>query len=289
MKKLFLFIIACLSLHAHGQILNPGFELKTSQGTTANWTYTSIVMPVDTGCSWLGLDSIAFATTNAHSGQYAYETKVATYCTEAFTQKIESRRFDIDSFVDQRMLFTDRPDVFTFYYKFFPAGGDKAVFQLYMQDSNSTPVASGSLIITDTAVDWTQAQVIPNYFNSDNPAFITMNFQMFADSSPHYGSRFLIDDIGFGFLGVHEINNAVLSFRCYPNPAKDNLFLNFSKPVSNDRSIYIANLTGTQVYTGSVHVSEGSTSLSISNLPPGVYIVSVSDGPTTIRGKFVKQ
>jgi len=287
MKKLIFLFIALISLsQVRAQILNPGFEDKDQNGSVANWSSNYVVMPVDSSCSWIGLDSIYFATTDAHSGNYAFETRVATYCTDAYTQKIQSHRFDVDTFADQGMLFSERPAAFTFYYKLFPVGNDKACFSLSMNDSNGVPVANGTVTLSTAAHSWTQVTVVPHYSNSNTPAIINMSFQLLpGDSVVHYGSRFLIDDISFsGGTGISGTGTA-RSNELYPNPATDHI--NIQLPAGTGKTLTIYNNLGQQVLQKILTAQFNKVDISM--LAAGFYHYSLSTAVSCHTAGFIKQ
>lgn len=84
-----------------------------------------------------------------------------------------------------------------------------------------------------------------------------------------------------GILGSVELNSKSLSV--YPNPAKD--IINVSLKQGSPQSIEIVNLSGQSVYS-----AKTVSSVNVTFLPAGVYIVRVKDSNgTTYMNKFIKK
>lgn len=84
------------------------------------------------------------------------------------------------------------------------------------------------------------------------------------------------------FLGVDE--NALPNVSIYPNPAKENLFV---AGLENDADLTIVNVSGQTVKT--VKASAGTTSIAVSDLKAGVYMVTVTSEKGTKTERIVLQ
>jgi len=83
-----------------------------------------------------------------------------------------------------------------------------------------------------------------------------------------------------------EVNRSdfdLFGFRYYPNPTRDILYFTSNLPISN---VVISNLLGQQV---NVRLSSDKTSLDMSNLPTGNYLVKVTIEGVSKMFKVVKQ
>lgn len=81
-------------------------------------------------------------------------------------------------------------------------------------------------------------------------------------------------------LGIEKFEKA--GFSMYPNPAKDNLTINFN----GDLDVVILNVTGQKVLSRSIN---GQETINISPLTNGLYFVKLSAGKDVITKKFIKE
>lgn len=75
----------------------------------------------------------------------------------------------------------------------------------------------------------------------------------------------------------------------YPNPANDFVLVNYSQPIAGDLQIFITDVQGKQILTGTVNNAgtSGFHRLDLSALQPGVYFISVAGGTGTTVSKIV--
>ena len=88
--------------------------------------------------------------------------------------------------------------------------------------------------------------------------------------------------------GLDEIKTSAHLLNCYPNPAGDYLIaemLNVNKVVSGE--FLISDLTGRTIK--SAKTSSAAVSIDVSQLQPGMYIISVQTGNQRLSAKFIKQ
>ncbi len=84
---------------------------------------------------------------------------------------------------------------------------------------------------------------------------------------------------------------AIRNFKLYPNPAKEELTLEFNAPTSGNYQVQIFSLEGKLMQTNRESVTSGSnrTPLNISNLPSGMYLLRIQTDGQTKSAKFIKQ
>ncbi len=86
-------------------------------------------------------------------------------------------------------------------------------------------------------------------------------------------------------ISDNEISNQIM---IYPNPAKENLTIDFKNNVYIQNNIvYIYNLGGQLLLQQSI--KQEKTNLNISNLTKGMYIIKISNDKKTNVSKFVKE
>jgi len=293
MRKTLLLIAGILFCEmAKAQVPNPGFETLNSLGAAANWRQTDIVViPIDTGCLWIGADSMAFTTAEAHTGSYAYELRTSTYCEASFGGRVTSTRFDFDTFTNQAIPFTERPYAFTFYYKLFPVLGDQGEVQIYLETEDGSMVANADMRFGDSAATWTLATVPLTYSTTETPAYLKLKFIIRADSVFHLGTRFLFDDINH--IGTTDISGPTVSeqyLQCYPVPTENRLFvLMHAKAYFGDVTVNIADAAGRIVRREKTIVNgTGRLELNTADIPKGIYFLDINTGDVRMKGKFVK-
>ncbi|MEL6673334.1 MAG: sulfatase-like hydrolase/transferase [Bacteroidota bacterium] len=71
-------------------------------------------------------------------------------------------------------------------------------------------------------------------------------------------------------------------FKLYPNPAQDEVFIRLDRPVS--KVVEVCDFAGKRAFLTEIH---GSGSISLAALPPGLYIITVSDGRMRQAQKFM--
>ncbi len=74
------------------------------------------------------------------------------------------------------------------------------------------------------------------------------------------------------------------TWQIYPNPANDVLFVKSEEPIGSPVTIY--NIQMQQVVVSVANANQQLVSVDVSNLSPGVYVVSIND---IVRSRFVKQ
>ncbi len=293
MRKALLFIAGILLCGiAKAQIPNPGFETLNATGDAANWRQTDIIsLPIVPGCLWIGSDSMEFTTDEAHTGSYAYELRISTYCEYSYGGRVSATRFDFDTFTDQRIPFTERPYAFTFYYKLFPLSGDRGAIQISLEAEDGSAVANATMQFADSAATWALATVPLTYHSTDIPGYLKMKFMILADSDYHWGTRFLIDDIDqIGTTGVSGISGSEQYLQCYPVPAENRLYVLMpAQSISGDAMVNIADATGRIIRKEQLAMpGNRKLELNTADLAKGIYFLDIVTGETRLKGKFMK-
>ena len=81
-------------------------------------------------------------------------------------------------------------------------------------------------------------------------------------------------------------HNSDVSMKLYPNPAGNTLHVEFEGTDDLQGTITVTNITGVVVLTRECH--ERVTQLDVSNLSPGLYVVSFRNEKGVVVKKFVK-
>jgi hypothetical protein len=112
---------------------------------------------------------------------------------------------------------------------------------------------------------------------------VLIRFRLFADQLAH-GWGWAIDNL-FIQDAVTGIEDKIVSFSIYPNPAKENITIEFNQDVRNAQ-IQIINLQGASIIDAKT--SSKVTEVDISILQQGIYILKTQLNNKTVIQKFVK-
>ena len=90
--------------------------------------------------------------------------------------------------------------------------------------------------------------------------------------------------------GINQIS-AFSGFTLFPNPSKEDITLHItSAQTFNNCALSLHNLLGETIFNNSVDITAGSNDmhLNISQLAPGVYIITLQNGKDVLNARFVK-
>jgi hypothetical protein len=90
-----------------------------------------------------------------------------------------------------------------------------------------------------------------------------------------------------GVVGITENNSEILNIDLFPNPASDNIIVNYGKILKNS-TLEIYNVTGQLIKNEEIDQTS-TQSINISEFPKGLYILKISDGKNIGVKRFVKQ
>jgi hypothetical protein len=182
------------------------------------------------------------------------------------------------------------PASFGFYYKYFPVNGDSAFAQIALWDSSGNQLADGEIIITDPANTYTLLYSNLNYTAPGDAAFYSLSIHSFYTANPGlrqpgFGTRLLIDDVGFNFAdvsGLHLVNSHK-QVNVYPNPASDYIHVNSN--ITKTMHYRIHTIFGQLLIEG--NILPNTNNVSIINFEEGVYIIEIDKGNEIECHRFV--
>lgn len=90
-------------------------------------------------------------------------------------------------------------------------------------------------------------------------------------------------------VGIEELANTK-NISLFPNPTKENLFLNFESSSMNELNIFVSDITGKTLQQNNIQSSVGGNQLKINteNYEAGIYFIEVNDGLNSKTIKFIK-
>jgi hypothetical protein len=286
-KVLLLYFLLIAGLKSQAQLLNPGFEFTRTDGGASNWiAFVMSQWPCDDYAGW---DSTYFQTTDAHSGNYALELRNA-YCENTFFGG-HARASEFDSIYSFIVgdPYSDRPESFSFYYKFFPEGGDKVQVTIRTGDDITT-VADAEYFVSDAASVYTKLYIPLTYYISNNPTRVEMEFHIVNDTAQvHYGTKFQVDDINGETTGINEPHRAG-SLVCYPTKATNELYVS-TKDLNGDMDgmVIITDASGKMLSSHTARLGGSQpVKIDVSALPAGVFFVTLHAKGSTYTGRFIK-
>jgi len=87
--------------------------------------------------------------------------------------------------------------------------------------------------------------------------------------------------------GEELINDEQINIILYPNPANDKIYLKMNNSLNNSAQIVICDATGKTVLTQTYNGNE--TTIDISSLAPGIYLVQSVSDIQIYNSTFIKQ
>jgi hypothetical protein len=87
-------------------------------------------------------------------------------------------------------------------------------------------------------------------------------------------------------IGIRELNAPQVSYSIYPNPANSNLTI-LVKEEHKSITLTIKNSVGKTLVENQIQVRNQKCSLSVSELPTGVYFITLSDDDFPVTKKLV--
>lgn len=260
---------------ASAQIPNSGFEQHNTDGSIRYWgkLYLFDISIDSTGQHGdsLEIDQALFApTTDAHSGQYAAELRNGFNHTTQMQIAGEIQASNDTSFSSWNTLVnvtgSEKPNYFSFYYKYLPAGEDWAWARIALYDANSNQLGEANIITNEAATEYTYIYAPINYWMEGEPAYYTMSFSTAAPcGQATLGTRFLVDDVSF-VLGNADISEEKQKpYSVFPNPTSGIFTIECNEKTQS----YIYNSAGQLLF------GINGASVDLSGYPSGVYYVQI--------------
>jgi hypothetical protein len=308
-NTLILFASIFLVIHSQAQtVYNNGFENLNADSSLSNWgnVYIFSVWIDSLGVSHS--DSLVYdgpfygPSSDAHSGNRALELRNAWNFTTN-TGIAGAAAVDEDSVFSSwgtlNLVPTNAttfspfaPINFGFYHKFSPVNGDSAYAQIALWDSSGYQFAEGTLLITAATNTYDLIYAPINYFNPGFAAFYSLKISTFYTldpgvRQPGFGTRLLVDNIGFNYANTTDINPAKTqnAFSVYPNPAKDEI--HFDSKLNTASPYRLCNIFGQTVMEGTIYPE--TNSISILNINSGVYFLEMKMEEKNICERIVVQ
>jgi hypothetical protein len=132
--------------------------------------------------------------------------------------------------------------------------------------------ASNYVELTDISVSWTVGDVIvPNYAAPDNSIYTTHVFQYKVIT-----------------VNIEENIDTPIKVTVFPNPASENININFEEPIDGEITLLMINSLGKPVKTDVIEAQTVEKILNLQDLPSGIYYLKLTKGKLVNVYKVVK-
>jgi len=255
--------LVIMAMNVNSQIPNNGFE-GLNGWVTGNATLSTDHYPESLGNYSVRLENQLPLTSNLSYG-YAVSGSVSNGCIPSFP-------------------ITGHPTKLCGYYKCFPLNGDTIQIGLELF-KNGVWIAGTELITTDTVYNWTSFSIpISSYTEADSATITVAAFYNDTTCGTPYGpfgnSVLYVDNLSFDSLitvtptFIKELQQSKSNtFTLNPNPASNVIKISANNANSDNMWLTISNSNGTLVR--SEIVKERKKEISISDLPNGLYFVTL--------------
>lgn len=261
-----------------------GITQQLSNGTFENWTPTTKYGMVD----WWTFDrSTATRTTDKYKGAAALQ--IMTYQGQEGPVRggnVMLGKPEENNFNPVFVPYNKADDSLVFWYKFTSVSNDSANVNIMLKKGNNPLNSIWENI--DPAAQYTRKAIRINPSEAPDSIFLSIGL---ATSQPmaHIGSLLVIDEVTLASeplnTGVKEWGRTQNSFRFYPNPCNEVLFMETTdKNLVNEPINYRVNdITGKTLGSGMIINNE----INISELSRGIYFITISNLKETLSVKKI--
>lgn len=276
-------LLTIFSVGIFAQIPNGGFEVWADSGAylvPEGWRSSTE--------NYIALGGITVEQdSSAYTGAYAAKIQSVSVGNPASVYAGLLTNGSLDNLSKNGDAINYKPLKISGYYKYNTATNDSGFVYLYMNRFNAVLNAeeqvAGAAIFLPLAADWTyfEADVLDAFANAPAPeSYVILASSTKQTDQPEMSTLWL-DDLQFN--GVSSANNLDLdaSLNIYPNPVADHVRIEMQ--TSTMTKIVLTNSAGRQVLVNTL--TDNQTEIDVSNLPSGIYVVSLSltNGPTLHR------
>ncbi len=127
-----------------------------------------------------------------------------------------------------------------------------------------------------------------NYATTPYPP-ITLTSATTSMSAAHFIQHTLSMTITPIVVSVDEVNSKTTGVSVYPNPASGSLHIKWHAANTGQGTVTLTDVTGRQVVNNTIEMSNGNTSVDLSGLKAGLYIISVKAAGISYNAKITIQ
>jgi Secretion system C-terminal sorting domain len=182
-----------------------------------------------------------------------------------------------------------RPASLCLYYKYLPANTDTMMISCIFY-KNHAQIGGASYHSPQTVSSWTPLTIPITFGTADVPDSATIFLLTFYNNnSKQNGSKLYVDNLNFDNLvtSISEPLTANSGFNLFPNPASDNITLNFQNSSKNNTFVNIYNVVGELIH--SEQLQQDQQKINVADLCNGIYMVEVGSNEGSEKQKLVIQ
>ena len=178
---------------------------------------------------------------------------------------------------------------FNGYYKFIPDNADTMYVDVsfYNHEQN---IGWAHFEQTATVTSFTQFSVPITFINNLTPDTASINFGFNSKTLKGFPVM-AIDKLSFdGFTAINETTAAVFDdngIKVYPNPANDRMIMELNEAYSTESAIRLFDLNGKLTHEWKLSAGERITSINVSDLDAGFYLIHFTSGNKVFMKKIV--
>lgn len=180
-------------------------------------------------------------------------------------------------------------DTLSGYYKYFSVGSDTGFINITLMQGGSPLSGFGTFF--SAATSWTYFEI--PFSVSSAPDSMRIDIVSSKMNATLPGSILNIDHFQLASqplppLVVTDFSLIENKFTVYPNPASDNVNFKFANIIEYPLEIKIKDMMGRTLISDAYRCKQNQFSVSLQNLPFGVYFYELNDKNIIYRGKFLK-
>lgn len=294
MKKNLLLVLAVIFCNsfAFAQIPNNGFENWTTTGTYStpdNWaTLNSMTAP-------LGVFTATKGTPGSPGSSYLKLTSKTVTGVGVAPGVAVSGTINTTTFKPKSgFAFSSRPQSLTgsWQYMYGASASDVGFISVVLTKWNASQqkrdtIAYGKRDLTGMAMGWAAFSVNLNYRNASNPDSCIIILSA-SGATPANNSYLYVDNLAFAgsVTGIAKGFTSGAKLAVYPNPARENITIEFAVAKAEELKIQLTDVTGKvvqEIYSGNVS-GNFNYQFSSSDLASGIYLLKINtDSGTEIR------
>ena len=152
------------------------------------------------------------------------------------------------------------------------------IYLFHTFDYGQTITFQGQLPYPEGEMLYTAGRT-PGTFYIVQRIFVT-NSSLYIYFSRDYGVTFTeyYHNLDSTYTEIPSPAKSINFFRCFPNPASDKLTIIFTEQMSGEVEIQFITLTGDRRSSFSLPAGQTKTTIDVSNLVPGLYLLKISSG-----------
>lgn len=180
--------------------------------------------------------------------------------------------------------FTQQPATFTGKWQHMISGSSQGSVMVYLTRWDSgmnmrMPVASGGTTLGGMAMSWANFTITLNYVDTSLPDSCMIVLAA-SGANPANGDYLWVDNLAFSgtVTGLTEKQNSINNLSVFPNPATNNINLNFNVKQNQTIGIELFDVRGKKVYESNIGAVQGSVSQSINTteFAKGIYTLKIA-------------